>query len=79
VSEADVTRGLRIVCDNQAEAIADLRRRLAKAEASADYWREAWETAIYAIGDMMRGVEAGQVVTAHDLAGLLTRQEDEPT
>jgi hypothetical protein len=77
VSEPDITRGLRIICDNQADAIRDLTRRLAKAEASSDYWREAWETAIYGIGDLMRAVKSKS--TKHALAKLLARQEDEPT
>lgn len=73
---SDLERGLTIANENMGREIASLHERVRKAEATADYWREAWEKIIYDIGDLMREVKGN--ATRGKLAAMLTRQGDEP-
>ena len=72
-----LVRGLEFVNGNLSREVERLREAVRKAEASSDYWREAWEEVIYTIGDMMRAAQDGNPPTANDLARLLVAPETE--
>lgn len=72
-----LVRGLQLVNGNLTAEVARLREQVKSSEAAADYWREAWEEVIYAIGDMMRAARDGSPPTADELARLLVAPEVE--
>lgn len=69
-------RGLQLVNGNLTREVEQLRQQVTAAEASADYWREAWEEVIYEIGDMMRAALDGNPPTAKDLGRLLATPDN---